>query len=294
MDLPYTKRVISVCNRQHIDVWKRTSELLPTFVKANDYVVYVPKNEILEFKQVTNERIQVLSETDDLDIPFAEELRQKVSDSGNSKRFGWYFQQYIKIQALIQSETDASILWDADCVPVKKIDFFDSMGRPNYMYASELHVEYFEMINRLLGLSRVQSHSFVTPGFPIFSKWLNELIFEVEQQNHGEKWFNAISNCTNFDRESGFSEFELFGTWISNSYPDSWNSIDVKWERHGQSRFNYARKLSSNDLVELGKKHNLDVISFENWDLRGIRGRLNYLVTLGKYWLPRRATLKSN
>lgn len=278
----YTKRVISVCNRQHIEVWKLTSALLPTFVEAENYVVYVPKNEILEFKRVTNERIQVLSETDDLDIPYVEELRKKISDSGNSIRFGWYFQQYIKIQALIQSDSEVSILWDADCVPVKKIDFFDPKGRLNYIYASEFHNEYFEMIDRILGLSRVQSQSFVTPGFPIFSKWVNELITEIEQRNHGEKWFNAISNCTNFDYESGFSEFELLGTWVANSYPDKWNSIDVKWERLGQSRFNYARKLSPTDLVSLGKKHNLEVISFENWDLRGMRGRLKHLVTSGQ------------
>ena len=294
MALPYTKRVISVCNRQHIDVWKLTSALMPIYVEADDYVVYVPKNEIQEFKRATSERVQVLSETDDLDIPFVEELRKKISDSGNSKRFGWYFQQYIKIQALIQSETDASILWDADCVPVKKIDFFDLTGRPKYMRASELHDEYFKMIDRILGLDRVQSQSFVTPGFPIFSKWVNELIFTIEQRNHGEKWFNAISNSTNFALESGFSEFELMGTWIANSHPDNWTSMDINWERLGQSRFNYARKLSMVDIVALGEKHDLDIISFENWDLRGVRGRLSYLVNLNKYLLPKRETFKSS
>ena len=276
----YTKRVISVCNRQHIEVWKLTSALLPTFVEANEYVVYVPKNEVLEFKRVTNERIQVLSETDDLNIPYVEELRKKISDSGNSNRFGWYFQQYIMIHALIQSETDASILWDADAVPVKKINFFDSNGIPNYLSAAEFNGEYFAMIDRLLGLKRLQSQSFVTPGFPIPREWVTDLISAIEQQNHGSKWFEAVSNSTDFSHQSGFSEFELLGTWITNSYPDSWKSMDLNWERLGQSRFNYARKLTPADLVALGKKHNLDIISFENWDLRGIRGRLNYLITL--------------
>jgi hypothetical protein len=293
MSAPYTKRVISVCNRQHLDVWRLTSALLPFYVQADDYVVYVPSKEIQEFKQATNDRIRVLSENHDLDVPYVEELREKISDAGNSSRFGWYLQQFIKIQALIQSDTDVSILWDADAVPVRKIDFFNSTGVPNYLRASEFNSEYFEMIDRLLGLSKVQTQSFVTPGFPVFTKWVNELVYAIEQQHGGEKWFDAVLNTVNFSHQSGFSEFELLGTWIANSYPDSWNSIDLEWERLGQSRFNYARKLSPSDLIEIGRKHNLDIISFENWDLRGIRGRVSFLATLCQRFLPKQVTSNS-
>ena len=81
MGSPHTERAISVFNRQHLNVWKRTSALLPTHVETNYFVFYVPKNEILDFKRVSKLHIKVLSERD---VPHVRESIKKISDSGNS------------------------------------------------------------------------------------------------------------------------------------------------------------------------------------------------------------------
>jgi hypothetical protein len=189
---------------------------------------------------------------------------------GYHERNGWYLQQLYKIEALIESPASATIIWDSDCVPTRSIQIFNHKNDPIYMRAAENHRAYFEMIEKFLGLPIVQNQSFVIPGFPMKNHWIKEFVQFVEDKHLGKTWFEAIIQETDLSLQSGFSETETLGTWLANSYPQEWQSIDLNWERYGQSRFNYARNLSPENLVELGKKNNLDIISFENWDVRGI------------------------
>ena len=269
-----------------MDVWRLTSQLLPKFVKADEYFVYVPQDEINDFRAVTNSLITVSSQ-ESLDIGFSELLLEKIKENSNEPRFGWYLQQLYKIEALIESPTSATTIWDSDCVPIRNVSLFNQRNEPIYMKAQENHRAYFQMIERLIGLPVVQNQSFVVPGFPMLNLWIKEFVEYVEDRHPGKTWFESIIQDTDLSLQSGFSETETLGTWVANSYPKMWHSSDLNWERFGQSRFNYARKLSPADLVALGKKHDLDIISFENWDLRGIRRSIkqcnNFVSTLIAY-----------
>lgn len=262
--------IISICSKSHADVWRLTSELLPYFVKANSYQVYVPEAEIDFFKSITSKKIDVKSQ-EELSAEFFGLLNEKFANSLNQKRFGWYLQQFLKIEALRRSSTSYVAIWDADCVPVKKIDLINEMNQPIFVDSSrEFHADYFDNIERLLGMKRVQQLSFVIPGFPMKKLWLEDFIRFVEER-HETKWYQAIMSTTNFELTSGFSETETLGTWLANSYPSEWTSRPGTWERYGQSRFGFARKMTPKKLIEIGEAHNLEIITFENWDSRGLR-----------------------
>ena len=265
--------VITICSLNHSNVWKLTSNLLPKFVEADNYYVYVPESEILEFSKITNPKIQILSQ-DLLGKEYFNSLKDKVSFFDNQNRFGWYLQQFYKIEALINSNHSNLVIWDADCVPVKKINLFDGLGAPIFMLASqEYHSVYFETITKLFTLPRIQKFSFVIPGFPILKSWVNEFISELEISLK-TTWHQAIIDNTPLGEPSGFSETETLGTWIANRHPEEWSTLQLNWERHGQSRFGYAGDFDVKTVVKLGKRHNLDVISFENWDSRRLMIRL--------------------
>lgn len=264
-----TTRVISICSLRHKDVWLLTSELLPRFVKSDEYIVYVPESEIEDFKKLTKAPIVVASQ-EDLGVEFTPFLEKAVLESENPTRFGWYLQQFYKFEALIRAGADKLIIWDADCVPLTEIPLFEG-DVPIYMDATEMHAPYFEMIHRLLGLNRVQSQSFVIPGFPIHKEWMAELIRAIEKKHPGKSWFEAIIETTDFTQMSGFSETEILGTWVANTYPGLWKSSSLTWERLGQSKFGYARDMNPNRVVKIGKRNNIDILSFENWDVRGSR-----------------------
>jgi hypothetical protein len=86
---------------------------------------------------------------------------------------------------------------------------------------------------------------------------------------------------TDFSLRSGFSETETLGTWVANSYPGEWTSRIGSWERFGQSRFGLARSIGTEELIVIGKKHNLEIISFENWDVSKIKKIIGVLKNFG-------------
>jgi hypothetical protein len=262
--------VISICSKGHADVWKLTSNLLPIMVAADDYIVYVPESEIAFFEEITDSSIRVESQ-ESLGKEFYDKLKSKLESAENGKRFGWYLQQFYKIEAIQRADSQLVTIWDADCVPVSAIEVMNKDNKVVYVNSSrEFHIPYFENIERLLGMTRIQTTCFVIPSFPMKRNWIKEFIDFVEQ-THGMKWYDAIIKTTDFSQMSGFSETETLGTWVANKYPDEWISRTGTWERYGQSRFGYARNIKPNKIIKLGKENNLEIITFENWDTRGIK-----------------------
>ena len=260
--------VISICSLSHSDVWKLTSNLLPSMVKADKYLVYVPSEEVSYFKSVTNPIIEVVSQ-DTLGVQYREKLQNSLLLAQNDKRLGWYLQQFFKIEAIQLVDTDNVTIWDADCVPVSTIETNNSQGQIMYVNSSsEFHPPYFENINKLLGMERIQDICFVIPSFPMKKIWIKELVQYIEDR-HGMSWYESIISTTDFTLMSGFSETETLGTWVANKYPTEWASRIGTWERYGQSRFGYARDISKTEILEIGMRKNLEIITFENWDLRG-------------------------
>lgn len=257
---------ISICSLKHRYVWRLTSNLMIENIEAKTFNLFVPEDEILEFKRITPREFSIYPQ-EDLGRPYLEELRIQVQRKDNYSRFGWYAQQFHKIQALQKLKSKELVIWDADCVPTRRIELF-SGGIPIYMKASESNADYFEAISKLLWMQKVVQHSFVIPGFPIKSDWVSEFIGYIEEL-HKVPWFSAIIKTTDFAKRSGFSETETLGTWLTNKHFDELIFQDLKWERSGQSRFGYAKHLTVSHLRELGSSFDLDIVSFENWDLRG-------------------------
>lgn len=272
--------LISLCTRQHGGVWKISSTLIPDFVKANDYKVYVPENDYKFLRRIASPKFLVMPETA-LSLEFRQPLLQAVEKRGRLDRFGWYFQQFLKLQALIEDENENLIIWDSDCIPVRIIDMFDQSVEPIMYSAPEYNPDYFPPIKRLLNLDKVHPKSFIVPGFPIKKPWVADFISEIEEV-HGLPWYQAIINAIDFSKPSGFSEYETLGTWVSANRQSHKPLRDLNWERFGQSRFGYPKRLGRRKIVRLARQEGLDVVSFEVWDLRGlrllakgIRGRLN-------------------
>lgn len=248
-------------------MWALTSQLLPNFVEADSYTVYVPDSELEDFREITNPIISVLPESL-LATEFAVKLSHQMALHQNESRFGWYLQQFLKIEALLRADGENLVIWESDCVPVKKINLFDDGQRPIYMKSTEHNPEYFDTIEKLLGLRRVQSHSFQIPGFPIKKCWLDEFIAAIENRHVGASWYDAIIFSTDLGSQVGFSECETLGTWIASSYPEAYSLSDSYWERFGQSRFGTASTFTAEKLIALGEEKGFDAICFENWDIR--------------------------
>lgn len=205
--------LISVAAIKDLETWKLTAEQLPRSIASKDYWLIVPDNQVERFRAETPEIIKVLPES-----VFTFEFEQKLGERQGKAlpaRRGWYLQQLIKLSALrAASNSERVIIWDADTVPLREINLFSETGSCRYYSGSDYHLPYFENISRLLGLDKARPESFITQNFPILGSQI-QAFFEYIETRHSKNWWEAVIESINFDETSGFSEYEVLGTFVS-------------------------------------------------------------------------------
>jgi hypothetical protein len=261
-------QVISVCSSKDIDVWTVAAKHVIQFIDADSYLVIVPDKEVELFSAVTCEPYQVKPESDYVGNA-KERISQKL-DAANQHRVGWYLQQFVKISAVLaRNDGDVVLIWDADTVPLKPLEFIDANGQLVYYRGEEFRKSYFDFLERALGLKRTQTFSFIAQSLVLRVAWAREL-FESLEKNAQLPWMDAILSYVDPSEPAGFAEFETLGTWIWHHHRNEIVISDRPWYRNGFSLVGNPLTLSQSVWRGLAKYY--DFVSFEIWDQRyGIR-----------------------
>lgn len=166
---------------------------------------------------------------------------------GRSKmRAGWYYQQFLKMAFALSDwcDTDYYLSWDSDTVPLRKIKFFDESGKPFFTMKTEHHVPYFVAIERLLGIMKTNSRSYIAENMLFNKEIMIELINRIDsnRQLDGKIWYEKILYALEPESVSpmGFSEFETYGNFCYNFYPNMYVERTLPSFRSGgliQGRF---------------------------------------------------------
>lgn len=221
--------LVSVAHSQTFPVWKVAQKALLKRVKCDTYTVIVPEQDLPLFSSIANPRVTVTSEES-----FAKDirplLRQKLPE--DSDRFGWYLQQFLKLAAVREiTHHSSAIIWDADTVPLRSIQFFTDNFDPIFFVGTENHLPYFAAIERVLGLEKYEDFSFIAQNFPV-KKEFGQAFFSTLEVN-GEKWFEPLIAGIDFAENSGFSEYETMGTFMSHRFRSSFHFQKKAWLRNG-------------------------------------------------------------
>ena len=182
------------------------------------------------------------------------------------QRVGWYLQQFIKM-GFAQSKycnTDYYLSWDADTLPVKPIEFFSNDDHPYFDMKSEHHQPYFDTIEKLFKISNTNSKSYIAEHMMFNRKIMNQLINEIENNEFllGDNWAEKILSSGNPNDQFVFSEFETYGNYCYNKYPDLYSERQLPSFRAGGV---IMGRFISNKIIE---QLSIDVYiaSFELYD----------------------------
>lgn len=136
-------------------------------------------------------------------------------------RAGWLFQQFIKIGCsyAIPNLTNYYLVVDSDVVFLKKIYFFTD-GKMLLTKAREFHQPYFDCYERLLGDSANREYSFIAHHMLICKPIMLEMLNKIEGR-FNKTWYDSILD--NIDNKEGsmFSEYETYGHYLKNHYPEA-------------------------------------------------------------------------
>ncbi|MBI4525300.1 MAG: hypothetical protein HY695_15975 [Deltaproteobacteria bacterium] len=150
--------------------------------------------------------------------------------SFSGDRWGWYFQQILKLGIADRVDTDYYLVVDADTVFLRDVSFLNSRGKPLYVTGNEYHQPYFDVFEQLLGFSANREYSFIAHQmiynrsivremrcrFRDCSPWYMNIVRYVEPQS---PWFSI----------SQFSEQETYGHYLKACHPDEVNIRPLKW-----------------------------------------------------------------
>ena len=251
-------KLICVCCSRDLPIFKISARYIGKYVDAKNYRVVVPEADMESFQRCDLHQFEVVSE----------EIYKGISDylkmkGGNNRgRFGWYFQQFIKISELRgDNKNTTNLIWDADTIPLKKLHFIEN-GKVNYYQGSEYHKPYFDLISRILSIPKLSDGSFIAQCFPCKSGWAEGFVSEIEAR-FKKKWFEAIIDNIDFRESCGFSEYEALGSYLLDKHHDEIRLIDNRWHRLGNSLIGGVSKIDHH-APQLSKKY--DFIAFECWD----------------------------
>ena len=202
---------------------------------------------------------------EDLLLPGVSYIQNRSFIDENRPGFssGWYFQQFLKM-GFSQSKyaRDYYLIWDADTLPLSKIEF-EKKGRLLFTQKKEYHEEYDITMEKLLGLKKVKSYSFIAEHMLIKTDIMREIISKISIDSL-RPWPFTLLMKVRPEAKSGFSEFETYGTYTSVFYPDLYESRTLNtWRNAG---YVFGRNISEKDIEALSV--DLDLISLENWNGR--------------------------
>lgn len=237
-----------------------------------------PNSDCAQIRSRLNKEVRVVPEDEFITGMTLTELR-KLPVSHFPSAAGWYFQQLLKLQfAFVDPAEDYYLIWDADTVPLRPMTFFDPSGRMLLTKTTEYHPPYFETYRRILGEEPNREYSFITQHMLIQKSIAREMLDRIEQHVKGDgNWAWKIIRSLPQTGDNLFSEYETYGHYVKNHYPERVAIVERSWSR------DYNLKLTRGLPSESGIQtlaRDLDYMAFEKpskgWSrfLKSIRARL--------------------
>jgi hypothetical protein len=158
------------------------------------------------------------------------------------------------------------------------MEFFDEQGRMLFTTAEEHHSPYFQTYENLLGHDPHREFSFISQHIIVRKSILREMLGVIGKKfPEGGNWAWKIMSHLQGEGTNRFSEYETFGHYVKNIYPETAVFRQLPWSRDG-SRLASCRP-SKSDLERLAV--NYAFVSFE-----ANQGRLRRFAAKLRRWLP--------
>jgi len=146
-----------------------------------------------------------------------------------SREFGWWYQQIIKLGAIhqIKNISDPCVVWDSDLIPIKKWNIYPTEDELFYKFAilqykekNELNkLEYSKSLFNLLNIPeyKINVGTMVPHHFILHHIVINNLIKYINDF-HNINWIEKIISLSH--KYYRFSEYKCIATYMHKFYPN--------------------------------------------------------------------------
>jgi len=227
------KKIIHICLVTKFDNALLIKQNISNFTKIYPklilkFYIICPREDFFSFTKIfgRNDGIKIISEESIIKLKDFKNIFLSYFDKSKKKiltQINWYYQQCLKISFLFLTKNSLNIIWDADTIILKKINFFDKkfQASRNYENLYELHMPYFitnkiilKIIPKKFNSAINQFASITKKELNIFAKELNDFLIKKKKTSHWIAHIIAKSIYETGQNDSSlFSEYELINIW---------------------------------------------------------------------------------
>ena len=216
--------VILVCKGEdfkHIDI---VVENINKFFNVGSIHIICPAEDIAQHR-LLGKQIRNLQFVDENRLLLMQSLNldQYQLPGFPSRRF-WYYQQFLKIAFCVSklSSNEHVLIWDADTLPLRNINFIVSHKIQLTISNDEFHQPYFDTIHKLFGENfKTQNKSFISQHLMVNCEHMRQMLNELEK-NFSCSWPEAIMSNLNGTSHGLFSEYETYANYVLQTYPNKY------------------------------------------------------------------------
>lgn len=270
-------QIVSACLARDLPVYRNTFRSLRRHLPEAEIHVITRREDFNLFRAACGSDLVLWDEDQIVENMTLSQLMQYPKPF-LKKRSGWYFQQFLKFSFVnVANDHDEHyLIWDADTVLLRPLNFFDAAGRPFYTAAKEHHLPYFTTFESLFGKSAQREFSFISQHQIIHKATLRKMLAEIETRNPDSKnWAWAIIDNIKGEGISLFSEYETYGHYLKLNSENAYAVRHLKWTRHGEKWAGYPP--SPKRLEEMSRNFDYAAFEFRNSKLNRFLRRLRRL-----------------
>jgi hypothetical protein len=231
-DIPF--EIFTACRSRDLVTLRYAVERLQTHLEPENIVVATAHENFSRFERVLGTAVKLVDEDKLIPGMTLASVRQLPIQSF-PRAAGWYFQQLLKYAWCFRNTPIGHyLIWDADTILLKPLDFFDEQGRILMTKSSEYHAPYFETFEKLFGVPASYEFSFISQHQMVDKTLLQEMLNSIAARFPASlNWAWAILQTLPSTGNNLFSEYETYGHWLKHYHPDRLSYRDVPWLREG-------------------------------------------------------------
>lgn len=237
-------KFFSVTTKKNLPALAKSVALNFKFYDIEEYTIICPAEDVSLFKNIIkNKKVKVVDESQIISIEEFKRISSHMAsslkkDEINPKRIPWYYQQALKLSYSLSTFGDV-VMWDADTVPIRKINFFKN-SQCSFKFGADIeyHEEYFSTLDLITNYSR--------------PKYAHTIQFYCHTENERQRILEIVNNFSNDSSIFKFSE-KISVMILSSIYNQRLEFIDEKSSYFSEQEF--IGCLKSVDNMQVKIKH---------------------------------------
>ena len=249
------------CKTAHIKLLNMHKKFYRKYLNYSRLILIGPSN--LKKFTLNDSSITFINEDELVPKKQINEFLSKMR-SLTTRKDGWLEQQFVKMAYSRICDKEYYLVWDIDTIPIRHIQMFEN-NHPYFDMKTEHHKAYFRTMNILIPNLKIRRQSYISEHMIIKKDLMNDLLDTIEKNSNisGKFFWEKILMVID-DRNikhQGFSEFETYGTFVDNKYPNIY--IHRRWfsKRNAKKFIGNSDNLNENDIKWLSISYH--ALSFE-------------------------------